>query len=284
MVIAIIGASGFIGNRIFHSLSIKNTFNLIGTFYKHKTSSEFIHLDVTSIEQIKQFLIRYRPSLIFWLAGSKNLNECENDIKYAYRINTQPIIDFYQIKKRINLDSRLVFFSTDYVFDGVKGNYKDNDVGNPKTNYGIANKLAEDAIRHGSNNDLIIRTSAAMGRGGQFFDWLTKSLVDDKEVKMFNDIFFSPTPIQLLSEATEYLINHRRSGIIHICGGLRLSRFEFAKILLGINKTFSATIVPISASNASNPFQNDLSLIKSNICEKFQTKDFENYIREELLS
>ncbi len=99
MVIAIIGASGFIGNRIFHSLSIKNTFNLIGTFYKHKTSSEFIHLDVTSIEQIKQFLIRYRPSLIFWLAGSKDLNECENDIKYAYRINTQPIIDFYQIKK-----------------------------------------------------------------------------------------------------------------------------------------------------------------------------------------
>jgi len=106
MVIAIIGASGFIGNRIFHSLSIKNTFNLIGTFYKHKTSSEFIHLDVTSIEQIKQFLIRYRPSLIFWLAGSKDLNECENDIKYAYRINTQPIIDFYQIKKRINLEKK----------------------------------------------------------------------------------------------------------------------------------------------------------------------------------
>ena len=282
MVIAIIGASGFIGNRIFHSLSIKNTFNLIGTFYKHKTSSEFIHLDVTSIEQIKQFLIRYRPSLIFWLAGSKDLNECENDIKYAYRINTQPIIDFYQIKKRINLDSRLVFFSTDYVFDGVKGNYKDNDVGNPKTNYGITNKLAEEKILHVSPYDLILRTSAAMGRGGQFFDWLTEFLVKSKKVKMFKDIYFSPTPIQLLSEATEYLAKNRVSGIVHICGGPRLSRFEFAENLLRINNKFSATIVPITASCESSHFQHDLSLIQSSICKNFQTKDFGNYILEEL--
>ena len=283
MVIAIIGASGFIGNRIFQSLCSNNTFNLIGTFFKHKEQPEFIYLDVTSRELIEQFLVEYRPCLIFWIAGSKNLNECEDDWEYAYQINTQPIKDYYEIKRRLNLESRLVFFSTDYVFDGLQGNYKDTDIGNPKTNYGISNKLAEDTILHNSSFDLILRTSAAMGRGGQFFDWLTKSLVNDEEVKMFKDIYFSPTPIQLLSEATEYLTNDWMSGIVHICGGPRLSRFEFAEILLSINNNFLATIVPISGSNASYNFQNDLSLIQSNICKKFQTKDFESYIKEELL-
>ena len=235
MVIAIIGASGFIGNRIFQSLCSNNTYNLIGTFYKHKEQPEFIYLDVTSRELIEQFLVEYRPCIIFWIAGSKNLNECEDDWEYAFQINTQPIKDYYEIKRRLNLESRLVFFSTDYVFDGLQGNYKDTDIGNPKTNYGISNKLAEDTILHNSSFDLILRTSAAMGRGGQFFDWLTKSLVNDKEVKMFKDIYFSPTPIQLLSEASEYLTNDWMSGIIHICGGPRLSRFEFAEILLSIN-------------------------------------------------
>ena len=282
MVIAIIGASGFIGNRIFQSLCSKNTFKLIGTFYKHKEQPEFIYLDVTSKELIELFLVKYNPSLIFWIAGSKNLNKCENDWEYAYQINTQPIKDYYEIKRRLNLESRLVFFSTDYVFDGLHGNYKDTDPGDPKTNYGISNKLAEDTILHNSSFDLILRTSAAMGRGGQFFDWLTKSLVNDEEVKMFKDIYFSPTPIQLLSEATEYLINDWMSGIIHICGGPRHSRFEFAESLMRLNKKFSSTIVPDYALNNGSLFQHDLSLIQSSICKKFQTKDFENYILEEL--
>ena len=284
MVIAIIGASGFIGNRIFQSLCSNNTFNLIGTFYKHKEQPEFIYLDVTSKELIELFLVKYNPSLIFWIAGSKNLNKCENDWEYAYQTNTQPIKDYYEIKRRLNLESRLVFFSTDYVFDGLHGNYKDTALGNPKTNYGISNKLAEDTILHNSVSDLILRTSAAMGSGGQFFDWLTKCLVKDVKVKMFNDIYFSPTPIQLLSEASEYLIKDWVSGIVHICGGPRLSRFEFAENLLRINKKFSATIVPDSALSNNSFFQHDLSLIQSNICKKFQTKDFENYILEELPS
>jgi len=103
-------------------------------------------------------------------------------------------------------------------------------------------------------------------------------------VKTFNDIYFSPTPIRLLSEASEYLIKDWVSGIVHICGGPRLSRFEFAENLLRINKKFSATIEPITASSDSSHFQHDLSLIQSNICKKFQAKDFENYILEELPS
>lgn len=284
MVIAIIGASGFIGNRIFQSLCSKNTFNIIGTYFKHKELPEFIYLDVTSKDLIEQFLIEFNPSLIFWIAGSKNLNECEDNWEYAFQINAKPVKDFYEIKRKLNIESKLVFFSTDYVFDGLRGNYKDTDLADPKTNYGISNKLAEDTILQNSSSDLIIRTSAVMGKGGQFFDWLTKCLFNNEKVKMFKDIYFSPTPIQLLSEATEYFINDRVSGIVHICGDLRLSRYEFAEKLLHINKKFSATIVPDSAFRNSSLFQHDLSLIQSNICKKFLTMDFANYIKEELPS
>ena len=232
MIIAIIGASGFIGNRIHQTFSKNNSLNVIGTFFKHKLHTQFICLDVTSKDLIEHFLVEFNPCLIFWIAGSKNLKKCENNWDYAFQINTKPIKEYYEIKKKLNIEPKLVFFSTDYVFDGLRGNYKDTDVVNPKTNYGISNKLAEDTILHNSAFDLILRTSAAMGSGGQFFDWLTKCLVNDKKVEIFNDIYFSPTPIKLLSEATEYLINKQVSGIVHICGELRLSRYEFAEKLL----------------------------------------------------
>ena len=123
-----------------------------------------------------------------------------------------------------------------------------------------------------------------MGKGGNFFDWLTKSLVNHEKVKIFNDLYFSPTPIQLLSEATEYLIKERVSGIVHICGELRLSRYAFVEILLNINNKFLATIVPDSALRNNSHFRHDLSLIQSNLCKNFQTKDLVNFIMEELRS
>ena len=141
-----------------------------------------------------------------------------------------------------------------------------------------------DTILQNSSSDLIIRTSAVMGKGGKFFDWLTKSLVIDDEVEIFNDIYFSPTPIQLLSEATEYIIKERVTGLVHICGEERLSRYEFAEMLQQLNKKFSANLVPNSAYGKNPVFQNDLSLIQSNICKYFQTKDFVNFLKEEINS
>ena len=283
MTIAIIGASGFIGNRIFQSLVKKNNNDLIGTFFKHKEDPKFFFLDITSRVSVEKFLSKNRPDVIFWIAGSKNLKKCEKNWKYAYQINTQPIKDYYQIKSKINLDSKLVFFSTDYVFNGIEGYYKDKDTVDPKTNYGITNKLSEEIIIKENKDDLIIRTSAVMGKGGTFFDWINKSLCYEKNVEIYKDIFFSPTPIKLLCEAAEHIIKNNNIGIVHICGGKRFSRFEFTKNLLNLNKNFSAKVIPINSAGDLNHFQHDLSLIPSDVCEKFQTKEFLSYIKEELL-
>ena len=76
MTIAIVGASGFIGNRIFQSLVKKNNNDLIGTFFKHKEDPKFFFLDITSIVSVEKFLYKKRPDLIFLIAGSKNLKKC----------------------------------------------------------------------------------------------------------------------------------------------------------------------------------------------------------------
>ena len=70
MLIAIIGASGFIGNRIFHTLTRNISLNVVGTFFRHKLQPEFIYLDVTSKDLTEQFLVEFNPCLIFWIAGS----------------------------------------------------------------------------------------------------------------------------------------------------------------------------------------------------------------------
>ena len=79
MTIAIVGASGFIGNRIFQSLVKKNNNDLIGTFFKNKEDPKFFFLDITSRVSVEKFLSKNRPDLIFWIAGSKNLKKCEKN-------------------------------------------------------------------------------------------------------------------------------------------------------------------------------------------------------------
>ena len=91
MIIAIIGASGYIGNRIHQTFSKNNSLNVIGTFFKDKLHPQFFYLDVTSNDLIELFLVEFNPNLIFWIAGSKNLNECEDDWEYAFKINSKPI-------------------------------------------------------------------------------------------------------------------------------------------------------------------------------------------------
>ena len=208
MVIVIIGSSGFIGQRIFQSLTSKNAFNLIGTYYKHKEKPEFIYLDVTSKELIEQFLVEYRPDLILWIAGSKNLNKCEDDWEYAYQINTQPIKDYYEIKRRLNLESRLVYFSTDYVFDGNNFlPYQELDKVAPIGVYGNTKRSGELEVINSDIDAIVIRTSWLYSAYGNNFVKTMLRLGNEKdELGVIFDQVGTPTNASDL--AKEYGESH----------------------------------------------------------------------------
>jgi dTDP-4-dehydrorhamnose reductase len=280
MRILVVGASSFIGWRVFQYLHMHTKYDITGTYYKNKKSDNLVYLDITNKVQIEQILNQFYPDVILWIAGSKNLKECERSLDFAKNINTYPIQNCIEVMIKNQFDTHFAFFSTDYIFDGIQGNFTDTDTPNPQTNYGISNNEAEKIILSSSVKYSIIRTSAVMGKNGTFFDWLLKSLSEEKKIELFDDIYFTPTPIQLLNENILNVIKHNIIGKIHICGNRKLSRFEFAAMIKKIYLQSSTILLPQHGEGKTQLFQSNLTLEPSLIC--IQKKSLEEYLNEEI--
>lgn len=281
MKILIVGASSFIGLRFYKFLIENSKFNIAGTYFSNKKDDNFLQLDMTSKVDIERILQDTKPDAIVWVAGNKNLKFCETDIEEAKKINTYPIIDLLDILDSSTLKPHLVYISTDYVFDGMCGNYKSSDKPKPTTNYGISKYLAEVAIENKYNNFSIVRTSAVMGNGSTFFDWIVSELKQDKIIELFENSFFTPTPIEFLSKNITDLIINKKYGVFHICGSQKLSRFGFGILLKALSNEFIATAKPFVLDENSSLFQKDLSMIPSeNLI--INNQEFVSYLKKEM--
>ena len=216
------------------------------------------------------------------LAGSKDIKKCEIDPLFSYQINTKPVENISQIIIKHNLDTKLLFFSTDYVFNGKCGRYKSTSDTGPCTNYGKSNLLAEKLLTTSNINYKIIRTGAVMGQGSLFFDWLTTSLKNNRSVSLFDNSFYSPTPVFLLNEIIHNIIlnyNTIPQKIIHLVGEQRLSRYEFGII---IQKLMNKHKLILSEHIDQPTFQKDLSLIQSDFVKQHQSKTLIEYLKLEI--
>jgi len=283
--ITIIGASGFVGGHLYADLkeNFGNKYSVKGTFGKNQLFESLEYLDVTDKHSIENFILTYRPKYILWVVGLKDVKKCEDDFELAFAINTQPIKDLISIIKKNELNSKVIYFSSDYVFDGERGYYKDSDIPNPRTNYGKTKLSAENLLIHSAIDFKIVRTAAVMGKRGVFFDWIMSELNNGQEIKLFNNIFFSPTPIKLLNEMTlKLLLDYEKvsSKIIHIIGEKRLSRYEYGILLSHFIGNKKTKIIPETFDLSTSTFQKDLSLIQSNFVKTNQQKTFEKYLEK----
>lgn len=284
--ILIIGASGFIGRSVYRYLkkNLHDKFEITGTYCSSKSPNDLERLDITSFEDLENFLLQYVPDFVLLLAGTKNVQECEDNYSSALILNTQPSISLINIISNHKLHTRVIFFSTDYIFDGKRGGYKETDLPNPQTNYGKTKFLAEKAFLDSNINYKIIRTAAVMGKGGTFFDWLLTTMQKEREIVMYNNIFFTPTPLGLLNESIASIIKYYDKidqKILHIVGERKLSRYQFA---LMVKKYLNSECSIIAEEKIDNNllFQNDLSLIPSDIINNWKMKSFEEYLKDEI--
>lgn len=269
MKIAIIGASSFIGFRFFTHL--RGQFDVVGTYFKHQKHQEMVRLDISQQTDVELFIKTYMPDTILWVAGSKDLTLTEDNLEYAYSVNTYPLSYLiWSIDKLDNYHPRVVFFSTDYVFDGVRGNYRHTDTPTPQTNYGISNQKAEYLLQHNYDNAIIIRTSAVMGKGGTFFDFLVSNLQTKEVLELYDDTIFTPTPMALLIQCVmDLLCGSYTNDILHICGSSVYTRYSFGmqirQILQSQNPSSKlAQIIPVKSQvNKQRLFFPNLSLVSS---------------------
>lgn len=223
MKILLIGANGQLGRDLKRFLDIKNLIPL-----SHQ------EIEIAEERNVREVFERYKPKIVINTAGYNRVEESEKNPSLAFLVNTTGVKNLAIACKEF--DSTLVHFSTDYVFSGEKDTpYRENDTPFPLNIYGISKLAGEYVIRYNLKKFFIIRTSGLFGvagsrqKGGNFVEVMLKKAANGEEIKVVDDIFFSPTYTADLAECISDLISTDAYGIYHITNSGSCSWYEFAE-------------------------------------------------------
>jgi dTDP-4-dehydrorhamnose reductase len=200
-----------------------------------------INLDLTNADDIKNTLNQIKPDRIIHLAAITNVDLCETQKDLATKINTKATE--FLAKAAAKEQAFFVYVSTDYVFDGIHGMKKENDLPNPLGFYGKSKLDGELAINNLASSWCIARTSTPFGihkTKKSFPLWVKENLESKKEIPVLVDQFTSPTFTQNLSKMLIEIATRQITGIIHTAGATRISRFQLAEMIankLNLDKT-----------------------------------------------
>ncbi|HEY6003156.1 MAG TPA: sugar nucleotide-binding protein [Anaeromyxobacter sp.] len=284
--VSIVGASGLVGGRLFRRLrgAAGGRLAATGTCFRSLPGPGMAALDVTDRVALAAHLAQ-GFDFVLYAAGTKDLRRCEEDFAFARALNATPVEEIVRIVERERLPTRVVYLSTDYVFDGERGLYREDDPVRPRTAYGRSKALGERAVLGAGERHKVIRSAAVMARGASFFDWLLRELGSDREVPLYDDCSFSPTPAELLCEMVEELVcayDEVPQRIVHAVGERRLSRHALGRLVAAMVPAARAKLVPAKRGAGGPLFQADLSLAPSEFVRSRQKRSFEAYLADEV--
>jgi len=231
--IIITGGSGLLA--VNWAYKIKETFDVLLFTHYHSVNIPGVStkvVDLNDVVSIAKEITAFNANVIVHAAGMTNVDECEKKPELAYRVNVE--ITENVARACADTDKSLVHISTDHLFDGLKPLVEETEPVKPINVYGHTKAQAEEKVSNVTPDALIIRTNF-YGWGNSYkaslSDWVIRLLEDNKEVPAFDDSYFTPIVIDQLIYVIHELINLGHSGVYNICGGERISKYNFAKTI-----------------------------------------------------
>ncbi len=268
------GASGLLGSKIVKIT--RGNYKVIPLYSSKPLNSNSLKLDITEREQVFSLFKKVKPDIVVHAASETNVDECETEKEHAWKVNVDGTRNIAHACNKAG--AKLIYISTDYVFDGEKGNYQEHDKPNPINYYGFTKLEGEKQVINTCKNHVILRTSVLYGWHPwkqNFATWIINQLKQNKEITVVEDHYNTPTLADNLAKITIEVVQKDLQGLYHASGSERISRYEFAK---QIAKTFnldSNLIKPIKMSQltawiAKRP--RDSSLNTDKIQKQLKTK------------
>jgi dTDP-4-dehydrorhamnose reductase len=234
--VLICGSNGLLGQRLALLLCSQTQYEVLNTshhrsFVFDRRLFDYTQLDIRSKGDTKSLISSFQPEVILNAAASTDLEWCEANREEAWKVNVVGVENLVEAAKKVG--ATLVHVSSDYVFDGKGGPYSEQDRPAPLSYYGKTKLAGENAIRISGIPHAIVRTIALFGHGIDVRDnyalWVLKNLRERKLIHCASDMISNPTYVGDLSFAITKIFELGRTGLYHVCGPERLSRFEFAQ-------------------------------------------------------
>ena len=225
------GSAGLIGRQVVKDLS--DTHEVFSCYDKSKPEyGNAVKMDLLNHEMISNVLLETEPDVVIHLGAMTGVDLCEKEESMAFDINTKATQIIAQQCSILN--TFLVYVSTDYVFDGNLGMYYEDSAPNPLSVYGKSKLEGEKVIQTFSSDWCIVRTSTPFGlhpTKKSFPIWVIENLQKQKQIDVLTDQFTSPTYVPSLSRMLIEISERHLTGIIHVAGASKISRYEMAKLI-----------------------------------------------------
>lgn len=245
--ILVTGAGGLLGSKIVDKAAKK--FAVYPTHATHPFFPNSLKMNLEDKHEVRCVFSKVKPDIVIHAAAETNVDKCESNKDHAFRVNAKGTKILAKTCKEV--DAGIIYVSTDYVFDGEKGQYTEEDEPNPVNYYGLTKLMGEKHVSEICGSFVIIRTSVLYGLHPEkpnFAEWVIITLAEGKPLAVVEDHYNSPTLAENLAEVILNIIDKKLEGVYHTAGSERISRYGFA---LEIAETFNldkSLIKPIKMS------------------------------------
>ena len=269
MKVLITGASGLYGSKL--SQIIEKKCEVYSGYNKDKpTYGNAVQFDISDKNRVENVFKKVNPDVVVHAASLTDVDKCETSKALAWKINVEGTRNTVEATKAC--DAFLFYVSTDYVFNGEKGNYVETDKPDPINYYGLTKLKAEQLVETVTEEYCIARTSVIYGAkpaAGKtnFALWLLNKLRQKETVKIVVDQWNSPTLNTNLAEMTWEIIQRGMTGVYHLAGATRISRYDFAKLIAQTFNLDTSLIKPVISASfswaANRPRDSSLEIAKA---------------------
>ncbi len=249
--ILITGGAGFLGayfaNRIKKDYEVHITYNSS----EYHQDGIFSHkVNLLNQDELEKAFQKIKPEIVIHCAAKANVDWCEENSHEAFLVNQTSSKIIASLSK--DFKSKLVYISTDQVYDGEKKFANELDPNLPVNVYGKSKLAGEIECLNTNQDALIIRTNFyGLGHKMSFFEWAFKALKSKSSMQLYNNVFYTPIFIEDLIDGVMCLIANQKSGIYNVVGTERVSKSQFVFLIAKVFNLSLENAVETSYQNGN---------------------------------
>lgn len=258
--VLITGSNGLLGQKLVDAFLLDDQVEFLATARgenRHpQTETPYAAMDITNPEQMDAVIDTFNPNVIIHTAAMTQVDDCEFEKESCVALNIEPVE--YLAKKSKRAGFRLVHLSTDFIFDGTKKMYQEDDEPNPLSYYGWSKLEAEKRVLSYADNFAILRTVLVYGQvadmsRSNIILWAYNTLKEGKAAKVVDDQFRTPTLAEDLAQGCILAAKSDAQGVFNIAGKDYTGIYELVNQVADLYDLSMENISKVSSTTLNQP-------------------------------
>lgn len=265
--ILITGSNGLLGQKLIYNLLDRNKksndWNIIATSkgenrIREKNGYTYLSMDIADKADVENVFGKYLPDVVINTAAMTNVDACESDRDGAKAMNADSVQYMVDALTKLKPDCHFIHLSTDFIFDGENGPYKEEDVPNPLSWYAETKLQGEKIVEASKLKWAILRTIIVYGivdnmSRSNIVLWAKDALTKGQKINIVDDQFRSPTLAEDLAEGCVLCAEKGATGIFHVSGKDVMSVLELVYRVADFWKLDKSLVTPVKSETIKQP-------------------------------